>query len=104
MDVKSAIIGFLLAVVIFMMFKPTYSFYVSPEFGSGDLATATELYKKTIEEASQEYKTKIDSAKDDESAKMRAITEMNNFIEELGNKYNNFMIQNAPVAMISQSD
>jgi hypothetical protein len=96
MDVKSAIIGFLLAVVIFMMFKPTYSFYTSPDFLSGDLAVATELYKKTLEDASQEYKTKIDAIKDDESAKMRAVTEMSNFIEELGNKYNNFMIQNAP--------
>ena len=96
MDVKSAIIGFLLAVVIFMMFKPTYSFYTSPDFLSGDLAVATELYKKTLEDASQEYKTKIDAIKDDESAKAKAILEMNNFIEELGNKYNNFMMQNAP--------
>ena len=96
MDLKSLLIGFLLAVVLFLVFRPRYSFYTSPDFSNMDLVAATELYKKTLEDTSAEFKTKIDSAKDDENAKTLATTEMNNFIEELNNKYNNFMMQNAP--------
>ena len=98
MDFKSVLIGFLLATLLFLVFKPRYSFYTSPDFSNMDLAAATELYKKTLDDVSAEFKTKIDSAKDDENAKTLATTEMNNFIAELNNKYNNFMMQNAPVS------
>ena len=99
MDFKALIIGFLLATVLFLIFRPRYSFYTSPDFANMDLSAAMELYKKTLEDVSAEFKTKIDSVKDgDENAKTQATTEMNNFIEELNNKYNSFMMQNAPTS------
>jgi hypothetical protein len=98
MDFKSLVIGFLLATVLFMIFRPRYSFYTSPDFANMDLSAAMELYKKTLEDVSIEFKTKIDSIKDDDNAKTQATTEMNNFIEELNNKYNSFMVQNAPTS------